>query len=361
MTNIISEVKELIGKEEGVRLEYKAVLPPSKNIAQLISAFANTEGGFIILGIFKDPQGKLEINGLSEDFRATTIIHKALDLLNPKPQVEYQYTSHESKKIYVIKVERSSIPILLEGRKFIRIGGEVRPSELVENAPSKKGYHRIQDVVSELEIQKSDATYSKVELANHYQSILKIINGLETLFDFEHTCDPISSKEGKILARVLFSSFVDSFEVYLSDLLYEIFLAKPETLKSKSQTVTLKEVLSCSDMQEFIEYLAKKKLGKLQRGSVKAFLDENDQISNLKAISSDELLQIEEMFQARHLFTHKNGVIDEKFIQNTSKNLVLGEEYQISVDEICDQILYLTAVMNKLDKAAIVKYKLDAT
>jgi hypothetical protein len=359
--DIISEVRELIGKEEGVRLEYKAVLPPSKNIAQLISAFANTEGGFIILGIFKDPQGKLEINCLSEDFRATTIMHKALDLLTPRPRVEYQYTSYESKKLYIIKVEKSDNPILLEGNKYIRSGGSTQLFQSVEVTPSKKGYHRINQIISVLEGHKIEATYSKVELANHYQSILRIIDNLDTLFDFEKPHSMISSKEGKILARVLFSSFVDSFEVYLSDLLYEIFLARPETLKSKSQTVTLKEVLSCSDMQEFIEYWAKKKLGKLQRGSAKAFLDENDQISNLKAIDSDEILKIEKIFQVRHLFTHKNGIVDEKFVQNTSRNFTLGEEYQISIDEICDQILYLSGVMNKLDKAAVSKYKLDTT
>ncbi len=64
-----------------------------------------------------------------------------------------------------------------------------------------------------------------------------------------------------MLMRILFSSCADNFEIFMSDLLYEIYLAKPETLKSNAQ-VTVKEVLDCTDMQEFISHYAKSKLTK---------------------------------------------------------------------------------------------------
>ena len=74
--------------------------------------------------------------------------------------------------------------------------------------------------------------------------------------------------------RILFSSCADTFETSCPTCLYEIYLAKPETLKSDA-TVTVKEVLDCSDMQEFITRYAKEKLKKLQRGSVKGFIADN--------------------------------------------------------------------------------------
>lgn len=101
--DITNEVVEIIGQAENSKLEYKAVLPPSRNIAQLISSFANTDGGYIILGI----SDNLEINGLSEDFHANAITHKALDLLSPQPQIYYQYVAYEGKKLYAIKVDKS--------------------------------------------------------------------------------------------------------------------------------------------------------------------------------------------------------------------------------------------------------------
>ncbi|MDZ4785324.1 MAG: ATP-binding protein, partial [bacterium] len=60
--DITNEVVEIIGQPESSKLEYKSVLPPSRNIAQLISSFANADGGYIILGV----SDSLEINGLSE-------------------------------------------------------------------------------------------------------------------------------------------------------------------------------------------------------------------------------------------------------------------------------------------------------
>ena len=51
--------------------------------------------------------------------------------------------------------------------------------------------------------------------------------------------------------RILFSSCADNFETFLSDLLYEIYLANPNTLKSNQQ-VTIKEIIDCPDMQEFV-------------------------------------------------------------------------------------------------------------
>jgi hypothetical protein len=56
--------------------------------------------------------------GLSEDFHASTITHKALDLLLPSPKIHYQYVVHNGKKIYVIKVEKSDLPIAIENKNI---------------------------------------------------------------------------------------------------------------------------------------------------------------------------------------------------------------------------------------------------
>ncbi len=66
--------------------------------------------------------------------------------------------------------------------------------------------------------------------------------------------------------RILFSSCTDNFETYMSDLLYEIYLAKPATLKSNEQ-ITVKEVLDCTDMHELIDVYAKKKACEVTEGA----------------------------------------------------------------------------------------------
>lgn len=72
-----------------------------------------------------------------------------------------------------------------------------------------------------------------------------------------------------ILIRI-FLSCADNFEIYLSDLLYEIYLANPSTLKSIQQ-VTIKEVLDCAYMQEFVLFWAKKKTKQITKRKCEKF------------------------------------------------------------------------------------------
>ncbi|WP_028668836.1 AlbA family DNA-binding domain-containing protein [Runella zeae] len=351
--NIENEIGHLIGIPESETLEYKAVLPPSKNIAQLICSFANSEGGYIVLGVADN----YEINGLSEDFHANTITHKALDLLSPQPIVHYQYVVHKGKKLYVIKVEKSTSVISLENKIYKRIGASSKLVNAPEIVFKTNGYSRIKDINLQLEELKSNATNSKIKLLEHYQSILKIMDDLGILL---YPVDPIqftTNQEGKILSRILFSSFVDNFETYLSDLLYEIFLANPSTLKS-GQTVTIEEVLNCSDIQDFVRYWSKQKLSKLQKGSVKGFIKDNKQISELAAIDDTQQNEIEKILQIRHLYSHRNGIVDEKFLQFFAGLFVLNAEHQMTVSEICDKLCYLVDITDRIDKKAIIKYRL---
>ncbi len=347
------EVSKIIGQPESSTLEYKAVLPPSKNIAQLIGAFANTEGGYIVLGV----SDTLEINGLSEDFMANTITHRAIDLLSPKPIVNYQYIVFEGKKLYVIKVEKSSQPILLESKIYKRVGASSKLSNPIEVKFKPTGYARIKSINQQLETYKSSATDSKIKLLEHYQSILKIIDDLGQLLYPVDANTPTTNPEGKVLSRILFSSFVDNFETYLSDLLYEIFLATPSTLKS-SQTVTIEEVLNCADIQEFVKYWAKQKIGKLQKGSVKGFIKENKQINDLGVIDDTMQNEIEKILQIRHLYSHRNGIVDEKFLQYYTGQFPLNSEHQMSISEICDKLSYLSDTTHQIDIKAKAKYKL---
>tara|TARA_R110002051_G_scaffold181774_1_gene251358 strand:+ start:130852 stop:131913 length:1062 start_codon:yes stop_codon:yes gene_type:complete len=350
----IEDVKRIVGQPESKTLEYKAVLPPSRNVAQILCSFANTEGGFLILGVTDDSK----INGLSEDFHANTITHKALDLLTPKPNIEYQYVSIEDKKLYAIKVDKSDSIISVEGKVYIRKEDRTKLADPITVNFNTGGYERIKQINSHIEELKSDATYAKISFIEHYQSILKIVDDLGDILYPESPENPTTNQEGKILCRILFSSVVDNFETYLSDLLYEIFLAYPETLKSQ-QTVTIEEVLNCSDLQDFVKFWAKQKIGKLQKGSVRGFLKDTKQIRDLQVLDKDEQNEIEKILQIRHLYAHRNGMVDEKFLQFFTGKFTIGSEHQMGIKKIFEKLDYLTDVVNRIDRSAIDKYKLS--
>lgn len=354
--NLKERVSSVILQAESEVLEYRAVLPPSKSIAQIISSFANTNGGLLILGVSEI--GGLKVAGLSEDFRATSITHKAIDLLSPKPIVDYGYVEHSGKKLFAISVEKSTQTISVEGKIFIRRKDQIIQANSVANIFQAGGYNRISSIDTSLEAFKSNATDSKLKLLEHYQSILKMIDNLKPLLYPEAPSKNTTIKEGKVLNRILFSSVVDNFETYLSDILFEIYLAKPETLKS-DQLVKVEDVLNCSDIQDFITFWAKQKIGKLQKGSVKGFISDNKQIKDLNVIDKKAQDEIEKILQIRHLYSHRNGIVDDKFLKYFPTGYSYGIEHQMSIDDILDKVDYLANSVNGIDNAAIVKYSLS--
>jgi hypothetical protein len=333
-------------QSEGRNVEFKAVLPPSSLLAQTMGAFANDSGGYVILGVATTPKG-IEIRGLSSDFKVLPITNKAIELLTPKPNIQFQYFLFEGKNLFGIKVEKSTVPVIVLGKYN---------SDLVQFKPSK--FTTIVSLSDKLRAGLKTSTISKQHLAEHYLNILKIIE------ESAHKLYPDNPEkvtfipDGKVLSRILFSSVVDNFEKYLSDLLYEIFLAKPETLKSR-ESVTLEEVLNCIDIDEFIQYYAKKKLLKLQRGSVRAFLSENKIINDFQVILEPDQNLIESILQIRHLYAHRNGIVDEKFLQFFPGLFPLNSEHQMSISETCSKVEYLFLMADKVDQAAISKFSLS--
>ncbi|NSB14125.1 helix-turn-helix domain-containing protein [Clostridium beijerinckii] len=354
----MKEYESMIGQEESSTLEYKTVMPTSRNLAREICGFANTKGGYIFIGIQIDIDNKIKIVGLSNDFHVNSIVHKSLDLLSIRPNVKYDYISYLGKNIYYIFVEQSDEEITFEGIAYIRQAGLTVPRTEVKKT-TFTGYKKIQEINEKLKVYLNKTTEAKRQLIDHYRKILKIIDNQVSVLCPENPEIPSDSEEGKVLSRILFGSFVDNFETYLSNLLYEIYLARPETLKSEQQ-VTVKEVLDCGDIQEFIEYIAKEKISKLQKGSVKGFIKDNKQINSLNAISKDEQNEIEKILQIRHLYTHRNGIVDEKFLKYFKEGYKLNEEHLVSVSEICNKISYLLIVIETVDSAAIEKYKLGS-
>lgn len=354
--NISADLSRIIGKPENESLEYKAVLPPARSLAQMIAAFANSNGGMIILGV-NETNGEIKITGLSEDFHANGVTHKAIDLLTPKPNINYEYLSHQGKRLYIIEVEKSSANISIENKIYTREGTKI----ILKNPEIKHSKVNRLPLISKLSNDlisfRLTNTGAKSKFLDHYSGVLNIIDDVGNILYPSSVSKPTSNQEGKILMRILFSSCADNFEIYLTDLLYEIYLANPASLKS-SQQVTIKEVLDCSDMQEFVLFWAKKKLSKLQRGSVKGFIADNSQIKDLNVLDTNQQDNVEKILQIRHLYAHRNGIVDEKFLQFYPGRYNINEEHQLSVEDMLGHFSYLIDIVDKIDKAAILKYQL---
>jgi len=353
--DIAQETLNRIGQPESELLEYKAVLPPAATIAQLVCAFANTQGGAIVLGVVEDGK-QITINGLSDEFRAVQITRKAIDLLAPTPAASYDYVVHDGKRLFVIEVPQSSAEVSLGGKVYVRKGDR---TTLKQSAPVKPltdpGIEHLRKALAE---DRKACTEARAKLLDHYESVLRILDDLSNLLYPKGSTVPTDNAEGKMLMRILFSSCADTFETFMSDLLYQIYLARPEALKSPAP-VKVEDVLDCADMEEFISWYAKDKLKRLQRGSVKEFIADNKTIKALQVFDATRIKEIEKILQIRHLYTHQNGVVDEKFRQNFPMTK-LNEEYRMTLGEFLTQVEYLVESVEAVDDAARKDFKLSA-
>src|SRR5690242_9972614 len=112
--DITKEALALLGKPRDKNLEYRAVLPSSRELASVICSLANSHGGFVFVGV-AEIGTRLVINGLSEEFQSDAISERAIALLSPKPAVWRQYVISEGRRLFVLKVNRSPSLVAIEG------------------------------------------------------------------------------------------------------------------------------------------------------------------------------------------------------------------------------------------------------
>ncbi len=122
----IEKVRDLLKKEEGNKLEFKESF--NKNVLKTISAFANSNGGLIILGIDNEKKIRgIELNDQSYQ----KISNKIIDSLGIMPDVE-AIPLEDERHVLIIEVKKSAIPISFEGRYFKRIGNTTREMNFEE-------------------------------------------------------------------------------------------------------------------------------------------------------------------------------------------------------------------------------------
>lgn len=120
--NIVN-LLQMIDEGEGLRVEFKRHFSSHEKIARELIAFANTKGGFLILGV--EDNGK--ITGVKSEKEEAELVKQTVNnYIEPIIDYKVHFISVEDKEIVVIEVPES----------------ELKP-------------HRIQDYLPELDIRSS--------------------------------------------------------------------------------------------------------------------------------------------------------------------------------------------------------------
>ena len=114
-------LSKIIGLSESITVEWKESLSDTKGIIKSISAFSNTEGGKIIVGVSEKnglPVGVQIGRGTIENFANVVSQHT-----DPKVHPRITVRKIEGKDTIIIEVKQSSHrPVLADGIPYVRVG-----------------------------------------------------------------------------------------------------------------------------------------------------------------------------------------------------------------------------------------------
>jgi predicted HTH transcriptional regulator len=118
------ELRRLVRQPEGSNLEFKSNVPGSDTLAAHIAAFANTDGGTIVIGAREGGT----IAGVDNMDRVQVQVGHALTAISPSVQVQTETVNVDEKAVIVLTVPKGQRPpYLASGRALQRDGAELAP------------------------------------------------------------------------------------------------------------------------------------------------------------------------------------------------------------------------------------------
>jgi hypothetical protein len=161
------------------------------------------------------------------------------------------------------------------------------------------------------------------------------------------------------LLETFFSRMVDSFEVYLVDILREVLKQRPQILSNRQQTLTIEYVLQFPTKEELITDLIETKVNSL---SYKGFADLVTWFKERGiplSVNEESMPKIVELIATRNIIVHNRGRVDSKYFRgNPSTIYPTGSIRTLDVDYFFEAIGLLNSLVAMTDPKIVKKFSL---
>ncbi len=134
-----NQLDDLIEQGEHARLEFKRSISSAQRIARTLTAFANTSGGTLLVGIADDGR----ILGVGAEFKEVHKIEEATDcLIDPPLTVSYETLAPDGRTVLIVTVpesdEKPHYIVDASGKRslYVRVKDKSMPTSTLINAPN---------------------------------------------------------------------------------------------------------------------------------------------------------------------------------------------------------------------------------
>lgn len=172
-----------------------------------------------------------------------------------------------------------------------------------------------------------------------------------------------TSAKDKFLSHVWFFieiilvRHVENYLNYLAELLFEIFLQKPETLIS-FEKIEIKEIMRHDSIDSLIRSIAEDKIEAL---SYKSFSDLNKYFMkhfNLTLVQEDKLADVTKAIEIRNISVHNRCIINERYAKRVGGDSQIGQRKKVGLEYLWKLIDLLAECVSITDEKARAKFKL---
>jgi hypothetical protein len=203
------------------------------------------------------------------------------------------------------------------------------------------------DKVSELAhraiVSVEDDTEKKAEMESKWKSRQSALDELK--------------RNRQLFVETILVRHIENFINYLSSVLFEIFVSRPETLKS-SDKVEISKVLEHESIDSLVREIAETKVNSLSYSSFAKLAEHFQDRFHISLASAEDVAFIHEYIEIRNISVHNRCCINKRFIARTGLDeSKLGKKKELYGGDLDRLIPKLVEVVAKIDLAVRRKMK----
>lgn len=166
------------------------------------------------------------------------------------------------------------------------------------------------------------------------------------------------AKHRQVFLEIILVRHVENYLSFLSSVLFEIFVQRPETLKS-SEKVELDVILTHDSVESLVRSMAERKVESL---SYKSFGDLNlyfQERFSIPLFDDNELPAIIEAIETRNISVHNRCIINQRFLSRTNgHSSLLGHRKDLYIQHNDGLVPLLAKSVKSVDQSARKRLKL---